>query len=235
MHVRMALLCQWEWNCLCRGQRWSVEGWYANHILNHHKHVQCEESCQLMSTPCHGSCPHGHLLIENECALQESLCPEEQCASDSDCQENAGCLLSGTVIQEIEKLLIQDALRWWLVSVTSTLWPQTGLKHLVQGLGLVLMLSILNRRFFLILVQRNTHFRLKEVILCFLDFGCVQQLHRKKFYICCLIVLQEGTFPPCYEQGNTKICPFSFAKIGDTVFDWTSQGNGFGPHTYNGG
>ena len=63
--------------------------------------LQCGESCQAMSTPCHGSCPHGHILMENECALQESLCPEEQCAQDSDCQENAGCLLSGTVICEI--------------------------------------------------------------------------------------------------------------------------------------
>ena len=45
---------------------------------------------------------------------------------------------------------------------------------------------------------------------------------------------QEGTLPPCFEQGNTKICPFSYAKIGDTVFDWTSEGNGFGPNTYNG-
>ena len=50
-----------------------------------------------MSTPCGGSCPIGHILMGNECTLQESLCPEEQCVQDSDCQDNAGCLLSGTV------------------------------------------------------------------------------------------------------------------------------------------
>ena len=50
-----------------------------------------------MSTPCGGSCPIGHILMGNECALQESLCPEAQCVQDSDCQDNAGCLLSGTV------------------------------------------------------------------------------------------------------------------------------------------
>ena len=60
--------------------------------------LQCGESCQPTSTACHGSCPHGHILMMgNECALQESLCLEEQCVHDSDCQENAGCLLSGTV------------------------------------------------------------------------------------------------------------------------------------------
>merc|ERR1712156_61427 len=40
--------------------------------------------------------------------------------------------------------------------------------------------------------------------------------------------------PPCYEQGDLKICPFSFAQVGDIVFDYTQVGNGFGPHTYNG-
>ena len=50
-----------------------------------------------------------------------------------------------------------------------------------------------------------------------------------------VVVLQEGSLPPCYEQDNAKICPFSFAKIGDTVFDFVpSGGNGFGPNTYNG-
>ena len=50
-----------------------------------------------------------------------------------------------------------------------------------------------------------------------------------------LVVLQEGSLPPCYEQDDAKICPFSFAKIGDTVFDFVpSGGNGFGPNTYNG-
>jgi len=135
---------------------------------------QCGESCQPMSTPCHGSCPHGHILMENECALQESLCPEEQCAQDSDCQENAGCLLSGTV------MACQCYLNFVATNATAASCPRTGV--------------------------------------------CTHALQLK----------QEGTLPPCYEQGNTKICPFSYAKIGDTVFDWNGNGNGFGPHTYHG-
>jgi len=136
---------------------------------------KCGESCQAISTPCHGSCPHGHILMENdECALQESLCPEEQCAHDSDCQENAGCLLSGTV------MACQCYLNFVATDATAASCPRTGV--------------------------------------------CTHALDLK----------EEGTLPPCFEQGNTKICPFSYAKIGDSVFDWTSEGNGFGPNTYNG-
>jgi len=136
---------------------------------------KCGESCQPTYTACHGSCPHGHILMSNECALQESLCQDQQCAQDSDCQENAGCLLSGTV------MACQCYLNFVASNATAAACPRTGV--------------------------------------------CTHALQ----------IAQEGSLPPCYEQNNAKICPFSFAKIGDTVFDFVSSGgNGFGPNTYNG-
>ena len=80
----------------------SPTDWILINLLNDKDlPTQCEVDapCQPLSTPCHSSCPHGHLLVDDDhCVLQENLCPEaEQCVHDEDCQDNAGCLLSGTV------------------------------------------------------------------------------------------------------------------------------------------
>jgi len=141
------------------------------------EHWKCEVDapCQPLSTPCHSSCPHGHLLVDDDhCVLQENLCPEEeQCVHDEDCQDNAGCLLSGTA------MACQCYLNF-VATPSNETCPRTGV--------------------------------------------CTNALD----------VAQGGQLPPCYEQGDVKICPFSFAKFGDVVFDYTQVGNGFGPYTYNG-
>ena len=66
------------------------------------------------------------------------------------------------------------------------------------------------------------------------SIGKITEIRKRKFCLKAVFIFQGGQLPPCYEQGDVKICPFSFAKFGDVVFDYTQVGNGFGPYTYNG-
>ena len=88
--------------------------------------------------------------MENECALQESLCPEEQCAQDSDCQENAGCLLSGTVIllcktnkeENTQVMACQCYLNFVATNATAASCPRTGVCTHALELKQVILLHI---------------------------------------------------------------------------------------------
>ena len=207
----------------------SVKGDKSFSTHPHIKRFQCGDSCQPMSTPCGGSCPIGHILMGNECALQESLCPEAQCVQDSDCQDNAGCLLSGTVrgnkswtqqLNCLQVMACQCYLNFVATQAAVDSCPRTGV--CTHALEYAQVSRIKKRLIF-------WHFSLKGEGR---HSSSVQS--PLKVWLC--FFPQAGSLPPCYEQGNTKICPFSFAKIGDTVFDYVSSsgGNGFGPNTYNG-
>ena len=202
--------------------------------------TQCEVDapCQPLSTPCHSSCPHGHLLVDDDhCVLQENLCPEaEQCVHDEDCQDNAGCLLSGTVryIHFVKKCpQVMATLYLSLPSmIKSTIQPGDGLPVLPQLCCHTFKWDLPK--------DRSLHqcswccsgysFRSSNIY----SIGKITEIRKRKFCLKAVFIFQGGQLPPCYEQGDVKICPFSFAKFGDVVFDYTQVGNGFGPYTYNG-
>jgi len=55
----------------------------------------CMDSCIPSSDPCQDQCMDGLYLLDGECVEPCDLCSEDQCMSDSDCQDNAGCFLYG--------------------------------------------------------------------------------------------------------------------------------------------
>ena len=86
------------------------------------KYWTCQHDCLPMSAPCDGDCADGLYLVDGECVETCDLCPDQECLSDSDCQDHAGCLLSG------ERFFCQCYLGWELDrSNASTLQcPHTG-------------------------------------------------------------------------------------------------------------
>ena len=68
----------------------------------------CDDSCIPTTIPCQDSCADGRYLMDGECVETCDLCQDDQCLSDSDCQDNAGCFLYG------DKFFCQCYLGWML-------------------------------------------------------------------------------------------------------------------------
>ena len=81
----------------------------------------CQEECVPASTPCQGECAEGRYLVAGDCVETPDLCPDQDCLSDSDCQDQAGCFLYG------DRFFCQCYLGWELDrSNSSTECPHTG-------------------------------------------------------------------------------------------------------------